>query len=101
MKQVDYLKNMEDTYAECMEISKKKSSDYSGKDNSFANFLNAQVVGVSVERGILVRIMDKIARVSNLLDKNPEVVEESLDDTLKDAINYLAILRVYVKNKST
>ena len=94
------LKSMLDTFDRCLNIAVKKNNDYGGSDkNPFSNFTNAQVAGVSVERGILVRLMDKMSRISTLLDKEAMVKNESINDTIEDAINYLAILKAYINQK--
>lgn len=95
------IDDMEKTFIECLEISMRKNHDYGGTNKDpFANFQNSTLAGVSVEKGILVRLMDKMSRISTLLDKEEKVKEESINDTINDAINYLAILKSYRKNKS-
>lgn len=89
------LDNIRATYAKGLTIIEKKNADYAASSNPFRNFESATVVGISIERAILLRVLDKLARCSNLIDKPPVVVEESLEDTLIDAINYLAILKAY------
>ena len=56
-------------------------------------------MGVSLEKGILVRMMDRLSRVSNILDTPglDQGTDESVDDTLIDLINYAAIIRVHRK----
>lgn len=94
------LDSLEATFKACLDTARKKNADYAG-DNSdpFKNFKNATVVGVSVERGIMVRLMDKMSRVSNLLEKEAQVKDEAVEDTIDDAINYLAILKAYRQNE--
>ena len=93
------LSDMHVTFTECMRTAEAKNHDYgAGELNPYANFENSKVAGVPVERGILVRMMDKVSRISTLLDKDPKVAEESIDDTLMDLINYTAILKSYLKN---
>lgn len=71
----------------------KKNADYAG-GHPFKNFLLPEQLGLaSAEVGILVRMTDKLARVSTLIDKDPAVVEESVDDTLTDLAAYALILR--------
>ena len=93
------LRDMEKTFEACLATATRKNHDYGGSNNDpYANFRNSTIAGVSVERGILVRLMDKMSRISTLLDKEALVKDEAVDDTIDDAINYLAILKSYRKN---
>lgn len=93
------LAGLDTVFKDCREIVRCKNQDYAdSQTDPFKNFRNSIAVGVPIERGILVRIMDKISRVSNLLDRDAVVVDESLEDSLKDAINYLALLLIYHKS---
>jgi len=95
---LDSLKN---TFEECYKIAEAKNNDYAKTDNPFANFEQCVHLGISVEQGILVRISDKISRVSNLINPthNQQVKNESIYDTLNDIINYVAILKGYIEQK--
>ena len=83
---------------EANSLMEKKNKDYGLEDDPFLNFRSAQVVGVEVERGILVRLLDKLSRAGNLISKEPSVVNESMRDTVLDIINY-AILFYAVNNE--
>jgi len=96
-KQKELLKDLKDTFSECLEIARRKNSDYAGCDDAYKNFRSVEVLGIRVETGIITRLMDKITRVSNLLDKEAKVKDEKIEDTINDAINYLAILKSYIK----
>lgn len=93
------LDSLEKTFATALEIARRKNADYAGNTDPFKNFKMCEQFGVSTEKGILIRISDKISRISNLLDKEAEVKDESIFDTIDDAINYLAILKAYKQNK--
>lgn len=94
------LVDLEETFNKCLETAKRKNHDYGASDKSpYNNFLNSTMVGVSVERGIMVRMMDKVSRISTLLDKEAQVSDESVQDTLMDLINYTAILKSYLNRK--
>lgn len=95
MNNQQFIENVEATFKKGVEIIKQKNADYANSDNPFRNFESADVVGLTVERAILVRVLDKLSRVSNLLDKPASVADESLEDTLVDMINYTAILKAY------
>lgn len=98
MNNSQFIESMIQTFGDCIETAKKKNQDYAGDADPFANFSKVETFGIcSVETGILVRITDKMARISNLLssDKDPAVIDESIDDTIMDAINYFAILKAY------
>jgi hypothetical protein len=46
---------------------------------------------------MLVRMMDKMSRISTLLDKKAQVSDESIEDTLEDLANYAIIMKSYIK----
>lgn len=95
------LDDLHQTFENCMQTAIKKNNDYGGSNNNpFANFENSTVAGVTVERGILVRLMDKMSRISTLLEKEAMVKDEAITDTIEDAINYLAILKSYINQKN-
>lgn len=94
------LDDMKETFDACYATAVKKNHDYDGTNNDpYANFRNSTIAGVSVERGIMVRMMDKVSRISTLLNKEGKVSDESIQDTLDDLINYTAILKSYLKNR--
>ena len=75
-----------------------KNIDYAQTDEPFSNFEMVESLKIcDTPTGILVRISDKIARISNLLQRNGEkaVTNEKLEDTLLDLINYSIILTSY------
>lgn len=93
----DWLpERMAERFAACLAIALRKNADYTGGGDPFRNFRLAEAVGVPVARGILVRITDKVARISTLLDQPPAVADEALTDSIDDAINYLAILGAWL-----
>lgn len=94
-KNKEFLNSLNRTFGDCFALLKRKNADYAGIDNPWKNFTMSLSVGVPVDRAILVRVMDKMSRVSTLLGKEGQVVDEKIEDTLMDAINYLALLKVY------
>jgi hypothetical protein len=95
-----FLKRLEELHTEALEITKKKNADYAVSDDPFKNFKLCEQIGISdTERGILVRMSDKMSRIANLLNKTNDVSDETVGDTLSDLANYALILRVYIENK--
>lgn len=99
MNHEQFIASIEKTYRIGVALIKKKNPDYAKGDNPFSNFEFSNVVGVDVPHAILVRVCDKLARIENLLNKEPKVVEEKLEDTLLDCCNYLAILKAYLEDR--
>ena len=92
------IESTENLFEAALETMKKKNADYAGDSSSMRNFeLAADIAGITMSKGILVRLMDKMTRIGNLMDKPPAVVEESVFDTIQDAINYSAILLYALK----
>lgn len=81
-------KHVEKTILDCMNIAYKKNKDYGS-----ANILD---FGIS---GLLVRINDKLARLINLQKiKSRSVKDETIEDTIKDIINYSIYLQMLAEN---
>ena len=81
----------------------RKNNDYagSGGETPFRNFSRAEDLGIcSTEQGILVRITDKLSRLSTYCEgTDMKVSDETFDDTVVDLINYCVILSAYCHNK--
>ena len=77
----------------------KKNADYSGADSDgFKNFELVEQLGIcSTEVGFLVRMCDKLARLSTLVgsETGPQVADESIEDTLGDLANYASLMQLY------
>lgn len=97
---LQFLSSLQRLHDEAMEISIRKNNDYAGEGDPFKNFTMCEKIGIcSTEKGILVRMTDKLQRIANLLDKEAQVKDESINDTLSDLANYALILRVYIESK--
>jgi hypothetical protein len=83
------------TYGRGLEIIRKKNHDYAASSDQYRNFRSSALLGLSVEKAILVRVLDKITRIDNLLEHAAYVTDESLEDTAIDVANYMAILIAY------
>jgi len=94
---------MERTYQIGVEIVKKKNNDYATTNDALSNFKVIEALGVvDYKRAMLVRMADKFARISNLMKEGKEVqvLDEKLEDTLLDLINYAAILKAALEEES-
>jgi len=88
---------------DALTLMKKKNADYagSGDGNPFANFKRAESMGIcTTEQAFLVRIIDKISRLSSYSSNGKLIVEdETVHDTLIDMINYCVLLSAYLEDK--
>lgn len=101
MTQQEFFEHISQSFADGSGLIRRKNTDYSGSADPFKNFRSAEVIGIGVDKAILVRILDKIARINNLLDSEAQVKDESIDDSILDAANYLYILKAYLYDKRT
>lgn len=75
-----------------------KNHDYGENEDPFNNFRNCERLGIcSAEKGIMVRMSDKMSRISTLLDKPGKVEDEKLADTCMDLAAYALILKSLVE----
>lgn len=83
-------------YDQGLGLIASKNDDYAGDGDPFANFRMAEKMGLTTEQGIMLRLLDKVARLANIQKKgSASVTSESIDDTLLDLANYTAILYAY------
>jgi hypothetical protein len=75
------------------EIHDKKNSDYANDSNPYSNFEFASSFSqVPLYKVYLVLIGVKVARLHELLGKDKQPKNESIDDTLLDLATYTAIM---------
>jgi hypothetical protein len=89
---------------EARSLSERKNHDYSGgKDDThpFLNFTRCEAMGIcKTEAGILVRLTDKMSRLSTFVNTGEfKVKDEALRDTVLDIINYAVILYAYTQSQ--
>ena len=89
----------EELTQEAHQLMDRKNKDYAGASgaNPFANFKRVESLGVcSTEKGFLVRLVDKLSRLSSFAESGSFAVEdESLRDTIMDVINYAVLIYAY------
>lgn len=100
MNREEFKESFENTLKDMHTIMQAKNSDYASESNPFGNFsLVEQLWITSIEKWILVRMADKMSRISNLIESEAKVKDESIADTLSDLANYSVILKVYLESK--
>lgn len=92
---------LEANFNKGLSLIKEKNQDYATPQDFFKNFRGVELIGLTVEQGILTRMMDKVARTANLLNHPPAVADESIEDTALDLMNYAAILLAYLQTKNS
>ncbi len=82
-------------------LMEAKAHDYSGAEDCNKNIKACEAIGISsAEQGVLIRILDKLSRISNLIKPGfTASVSESIDDAIMDSRNYLAILQHVILDK--
>lgn len=104
MTRDDLMKIHEDLCLKGRELMDKKNRDYAGRGGTepFANFTRVESMGIcSTESGMLVRLTDKMSRLSSFAESGKLAVEnESFEDTIVDVINYMVLFYAYIKNKT-
>jgi hypothetical protein len=102
MDRHDYIKHHRELCDEARALSLAKNHDYTGDaDNPFANFERVEALGIcGTATGFLVRITDKVSRLATFArHQRLAVADESVRDTIVDAINYLALLSAWVESR--
>jgi hypothetical protein len=86
-------------------LMRKKNADYAGNEGKepFANFTRVESMGIcSTEQGFLVRMTDKMSRLSSFVESGKLAVEnESFEDTIIDIVNYAVLMYSYLHDKNT
>ena len=87
-----------------LELMQRKNADYTNSANDknpncFANFTRCEDMGIcSTEQGFLVRITDKLSRLSTFAACGElQVKDESVQDTILDLINYAILFVAYLE----
>jgi len=99
MNREKFIDQLQQNQVKDLEIVKKKNDDYAQDSYPFQNFRMVEDAGlISLEKGIAVRMSDKLQRIFNLLDQEqPQVEDETIADTLSDLRNYANILQVHLQ----
>ena len=103
MNREDLMKHYAKLCKEAIDIMKKKNHDYAGEggESPFANFTRSEDMGIcSTEQGFLVRLCDKLSRLSTFASAGElKVDNEGYHDAILDIINYCILFDGYVSSK--
>jgi hypothetical protein len=103
MTREELLRFHEQICADARELMNLKNRDYAGNHGKepFANFTRCQAMGIcNTEQGFMVRIVDKMSRLSSFLQHGKmNVTDESFKDTVVDVINYMVLLAAFSSEK--
>lgn len=104
MNREDLIQHHEELCHQALELMKKKNHDYAGNSGKtpFANFERCEAMGIcTTEAGFLVRMTDKLSRLSTFADAGKlQVDNEGYNDAIVDIINYCILFSAYVKSKN-
>lgn len=80
--------------AAAQDVMKKKNYDYAAKGDALFNVRQCEAFGLcSAEAGVLVRMSDKLSRLSRFEKQGALAVkDESVEDTVVDIVNYSVLL---------
>jgi hypothetical protein len=105
LQREELLKIHQETCDASRKLMESKNQDYGANSDALRNF---HWFGAF---GIIVRLSDKLARLRTFIEKSQLVTEkdgkvaanimavttESWEDTIQDGINYLILLKAYIK----
>lgn len=80
------------------EIMQGKNSDYASDEDSLANFRSSEVLNVDPRKALLIRMLDKIKRQVNYIERG-ELSVDSAEDDIIDLINYSVLLHALNREK--
>ena len=99
MTREELLRFHEQICTDARQLMNLKNRDYAGNHGKepFANFTRCQAMGIcNTEQGFMVRIVDKMSRLSSFLQHGKmNVADESFKDTVVDVINYMVLLAAF------
>ncbi len=103
MNREQLLKHHDVVCKQAKELMKAKNHDYAGNsgETPFANFERCEAMGVcTTEQGFLVRVIDKVSRLSTFIEAGKLKVEnESYSDAVVDIINYMILFSGFISDK--
>jgi len=81
------------------DIHSRKNGNYAKASDALSNFRLSNELGIDPFKGCLIRMSDKWSRICQLSKGVPDLVGESLEDTLIDLANYSLISILLLREK--
>lgn len=91
----------DDLCSKAKELMVSKNHDYrSGGGDPFSNFRGSAAFGIDPIKGIVLRMQDKMCRISTFADKGTLLVAgESAEDSIRDIINYAVLMGGMIRER--
>ena len=101
----DILENFDLIVSKLRTVLMQKNHDYTqgASKDSLKNFkISALVLSIDSGKGLLVRVMDKIMRITTYIEAgNLQVPNEGVDDAISDIIGYMVLLSSLLKEQQS
>lgn len=68
-----------------------KNHDYSSDADPLANLRACELLDIPAREGVLIRLLDKVSRLHYVSSKGTNKVNESIEDSCIDIINYVVL----------
>lgn len=87
----------EKVLAQMADLHARKNRNYAGDGNPLSNLQRCERIGVPSLAGVVTRLQDKWSRIETLMNGIPDLVGESLADTLLDNAVYSLLALVIMQ----
>lgn len=97
----NFLKDTQETLDYCMKLLSSKNHDYSTVADPFLNFKeSARFASITPAQVALVQIGNKMSRLTQLVGAGKDPMNEKVEDTIVDIVNYLLLLKGILKENN-
>lgn len=94
MKQYKGHPRFYEILAELTILHSNKNQNYASDQDPLSNFKECEKLGVPAWKGCLLRMLDKVSRLTELAKGKPDLVGESFEDTLRDLAVYSVLCQI-------
>lgn len=84
---------------ELKKLHHNKNANYATDQDPFSNFKECERMNIPAWKGCLVRMLDKVSRLVELSKGKPDMVKESITDSLRDLAVYSIICEILYEEK--